>query len=534
MSGDNATRTTADLSETPNATSETAPMERAQPYAYYALVLLTAANFFNYLDRQSVSIIANDLKGELGLSDSQLGFLLGTAFAVLYGVFGVAMGRIADVISRTRLMATGLAMWSGMTVLSGKAFNFASFAATRVGVGIGEAVANPCSHSLLSEYFPARNRSTVLGIYLVGSFLGIGASLALGGLVLQEWGSICSIIAEQACAVPRWRAVFFVVGIPGLPFAILLARLKEPPRTRPSQSRSMLRTIAGELSAAIPPFTLFNLNQVGGWPAVRRNLLMAGVVFVVAVAFVLATGDLAQWVAVGIGVYSVTSWGQALSIRDRPMYSLTYGSPLFIRITASISLIACFVSAVQAWAAPYAMRTLDASAGQVGLLLGTASALSSGLSVVLGGLINDRWKRVDVRAPLWLGTVALAMPVPALLVMLNTRDLVIYVAAYFLWNFFAMGYPGAYAALIQDIILPRMRATASAAFSLIAILFSASMGPYWAGKISTVTGSLRTGLYAVLVVVPVGLVVTYAAAVRLSRESPENRHERARMAGERI
>ena len=135
---------------------------RATPYAYYALALLVLANIFNYIDRQIVSIAAQGLKADLGLTDSELGFLLGTAFAVFYGVVGIAMGRIADSLSRTRLLTVGISLWSAMTTLSGFAGGFAGLASARLGVGIGEAVANPCAHSLLSQYFPPRNRSAVL------------------------------------------------------------------------------------------------------------------------------------------------------------------------------------------------------------------------------------------------------------------------------------------------------------------------------------------------------------------------------------
>ena len=129
--------------------------ERVPLYSYYALAVLTAACILNYVDRQIVSILAQSIKVDLVISDAQLGFLLGTAFAVFYAVLGIAMGRIADVMSRSRLMAGGLALWSAMTALGGAATNFTGLSATRIGVGVGEASANPLFAFAALRLFPA-------------------------------------------------------------------------------------------------------------------------------------------------------------------------------------------------------------------------------------------------------------------------------------------------------------------------------------------------------------------------------------------
>ena len=127
--------------------------------SWLALIVLVAANALNYLDRQIVSILAQSIKADLKLDDADLGFILGTAFAVFYSVVGIAMGRISDFVSRKKLMAFGLALWSGMTALGGAASSFGLLAFARIGVGIGEAVANPCGHSLVADIFPKRMRA---------------------------------------------------------------------------------------------------------------------------------------------------------------------------------------------------------------------------------------------------------------------------------------------------------------------------------------------------------------------------------------
>jgi MFS family permease len=485
-----------------------ASTEKTPAYAYYALGILVVANFFNYVDRQIVSILAHAIQQDLKLSDANLGFILGTAFAVLYGVVGIAMGRISDALSRTKLMAGGLALWSAMTAASGFAVNFTHLAAARIGVGIGEAAANPCSHSLLSDYFPARNRSAVLGTYLVGTHLG------------------------GACGMDGWRAAFFAVGLPGLVLAILVARLREPPRhgVRPTGKPSSL--VFREMSAAVPPLTLFNLYEVGGRPAVVQNLILIAILVAGAAVMGTVTGDWAQWVAVAIGVYSVTTWANVLRRRDRPLYALTFGCRTFILVVIGAAMTGCFYSTVHMWSTPYVMRTLGVSPAQAGLFLGVITAVMAATSAVLGGYLTDRWKRRDPRAPIWVCLFSLVAPAPLLIVMMQADTFPAFVVAYAVMVLVAMPWSGGIGALIQDLALPRMRGTASAAFSLIVILVASGVGPYWAGKVSTLTGSLTAGLYSLLVLVPTGAVVMLFAAARVRHETPETRRALAAAAGE--
>src|SRR4029450_481892 len=135
----------------------------------YALALLVVVYVLNFLDRQILSILAERIKADLDLTDAHIGFLYGTAFAVFYAVFGIPLGRLADVWVRTRLIAVGLAFWSVMTALSATARTFGQLTAARIGVGVGEASASPAAFSLLSDYFPPVRRATVVGIYSGGS-----------------------------------------------------------------------------------------------------------------------------------------------------------------------------------------------------------------------------------------------------------------------------------------------------------------------------------------------------------------------------
>jgi MFS family permease len=151
------------------------------------LAVLALVYVLNFLDRQILAILAESIKGDLGISDAQLGFLYGTAFAVFYAVFGIPLARLSDVWVRKSVIAMGLACWSVMTALSGTARSFFSLACYRIGVGIGEASATPAAYSMLSDSFPPSLRATAFALYAAGVYIGQGVGFFLGGWILDRW-----------------------------------------------------------------------------------------------------------------------------------------------------------------------------------------------------------------------------------------------------------------------------------------------------------------------------------------------------------
>jgi len=185
-------------------------------YANYVLGVLFVVYVFNFVDRQVLSVFIGPIKEEFGASDTQMGLLVGFAFALLYTVAGIPIARWADRGNRRNIIALGLMAWSAMTVLSGFARNFVELALARVGVGIGEAAGSPPAHSLIADYFPLDRRATALAIYASGAFVG-GALAFLAGGYLREYFD--------------WRTAFIVVGAPGLAVALLVRlTVREPPR----------------------------------------------------------------------------------------------------------------------------------------------------------------------------------------------------------------------------------------------------------------------------------------------------------------
>ena len=185
-------------------------------YRYYLLVVLTISYVFNFLDRQVLSILQESIKVDLGLMDWQLGLLSGIAFAIFYATVGIPIARLADKGNRRNIVSIAIGVWSFMTALSGVAQNFIQLLLARIGVAVGEAGGSPPAHSMISDIFPPHQRASALGFYSMGVNLGILCGFIVGGWVNDFYS---------------WRVVFFVVGVPGILWALLIRfTLREPAR----------------------------------------------------------------------------------------------------------------------------------------------------------------------------------------------------------------------------------------------------------------------------------------------------------------
>ena len=509
---------------------------RASGYAWYVLALLFVVYILNFVDRQVISILAEDIKRDLHLKDEDLGFLYGTAFGVFYALFGIPLGRLADSWSRVRLMTIGLGLWSAMTALSGFSASGAQLTAARIGVGVGEATASPSAYSLISDYFPKKLRATALSIYSAGIYVGGGCSLFIGGAIVQRWNAVYP--AGGPLGLVGWQAAFLAVGLPGLVLAAWIATLREPVRgaveglPEPERHPAPFRAFADELLTILPPLTLIGALR-GGTRALLVNLMGLGVV-VAAVALLLAAGEPApQWLAVGTGCYAVFSWACALKRRDPATFALIVGTPAFVCTVVAYGLNAFLSYAASFWAAPYAMRVLGVEPAIAGLILGSVGALSGFLGVTVGGVIGDRLRQRNAAGRLVMVVAGAILPLPVLAIGFTTGTPLVLYPCLFAAQFFASWALGSAAATTQDLVLPRMRGTATATFFIGTTLLGLALGPYLAGRVSTLTGSLSTGMLSLLLTAP----ITFAAAVaayRLVPAAERTREERARAAGEVI
>jgi predicted MFS family arabinose efflux permease len=183
------------------------------------LGVLLVVYVFNFLDRQIVTILAEPIARDLGLSDTQIGVLTGLSFALLYSTLGLPIARLADrpTTDRVKLIAIAVAVWSIATALCGGARSFVQLAIARVGVGIGEAGGTPPAHSLITDVAAPEKRARAFAIYQLGPPIGGLIGMVLGGYLAGTLG---------------WRLAFVVVGLPGLALALLvLLVLRDPRRT---------------------------------------------------------------------------------------------------------------------------------------------------------------------------------------------------------------------------------------------------------------------------------------------------------------
>ena len=148
------------------------------------------------------------------LSDSEVGFLIGPAFAIFYTIAGLPLGWLADRVSRVWLVVIGQAFWSFASVAFGLGRNFAQLALARIGVGVGEASLSPAAYSIISDLFPVAKLARALSVYSMGIHLGGGLASIMGGFVIGWVGQASSYHLPVVGERHVWQIVFFLVVFP--------------------------------------------------------------------------------------------------------------------------------------------------------------------------------------------------------------------------------------------------------------------------------------------------------------------------------
>lgn len=197
------------------------------------LAILLLAYIFNFIDRQIIGVLAIPIKADLQLSDTQLSLMGGIAFALFYSGIAIPVAWLADRRNRVNIIAVSVALWSAMTAVCGLAQNFWHLFLARMGVGIGEAGGVAPSYALISDFFPKERRARALALFSLGIPIGSALGVFFGGWIASNLD---------------WRAAFIIVGLAGLPAALLVKiGIREP-------VRGGFDTPAGEASAPAPPF----------------------------------------------------------------------------------------------------------------------------------------------------------------------------------------------------------------------------------------------------------------------------------------
>lgn len=487
-------------------------------YRWYVLALLMVIYAMNFIDRQIVTILAPYLKADLDLTNAQIGLLYGTAFAMFYALLGIPLAKLADGWSRVKTLSLGLVFWSAMTTVSGLAGNFAQLGAARLGVGIGEASGSPAAVSLLSDYFPKRMRASIFALYTTGMYIGMGASLMIGGYVVATWPGTWGLAG--------WQAAFIMVGLPGVALGgLLFLTVREPVRgaldgdPQPGSAHPF-RHVLVEAATMFPPWSVRTLRTLGAAPAVvRRNLVtLVGILGLAALATVATdaalspamrpelgtlgpiaiTSNFVQWFAIGMGAYAAISWLQAVRLRDPTAYALTAGSPAYRNMAACCGLLGVFTYAIGAFAFLYGSTYLGLKPG-AGLTLGAISAIAGGGGTALGGILGDIVKRRHPAGRMYLLIGALIGFGLATLVQFTTADVRTFYVAYFVALALLTFWPPIMLATAQDLVVPRLRGVGFAVQTLSTSLIGLGLGPYVVGLVSDITGSLRFAILGLLI-----------------------------------
>ena len=188
----------------------------SRDYLNYVVAVLWVVMLLRFVDLQIVAVLLESIRREFEVSDTLLGLMTGSAFAIFYGTLGVPIAWLADRYNRRNIIVAAVGLWSAMTALCGLAGNFTSLFIARMGVGVGEAGGQPPAYSLVSDYVPPEKRSSVFAILNSAVPFGVFCGFIIGGWVNQHYG---------------WRAAFMVVGLPGVLIALLIwLTVREPPR----------------------------------------------------------------------------------------------------------------------------------------------------------------------------------------------------------------------------------------------------------------------------------------------------------------
>jgi MFS family permease len=253
--------------------SDRATVPHVTFYPWYVAGLLSLAHLVSMLDRFVMGIVMIPIRKELALTDSELGLLFGTAFALFFVVVGLPLGRVADRRNRRNLIAIGLFLWSLATAASAFANSFRALFAARMAVGIGEACLAPAAMSLIAAYFPRHLLARATAVFTMGAPLGRATAFLGGGAILS------ALVVTGGLDLPilghfrPWQVVFIAAASPGILLAALVLTIREPRRPitsnpadlRSSGVRGALAHIRAHLGAYVTHVGTFTVLAAMQW-----------------------------------------------------------------------------------------------------------------------------------------------------------------------------------------------------------------------------------------------------------------------------
>jgi MFS family permease len=283
-------------------------------YSWYVVGVLTLANISANIDQQILALLAVPIRRDLGLSLTEMSYLIGLPFAIFYSVMGLPIARSADRGNRRNIIAIGIGLWSIMTALCGLAGTYWRLLLARIGVGVGEAALFAPSASLVSDYFPRERLASAMAVYATANFIGSGIAYFVGGWAIGIAETQSAWTWPLIGTIRPWQSVFLMVGLPGLLIALLMLTVREPARAVHSAKgaplglvfrylRDNLRTFvcvslgfafSATVNFSIVAWLATFLVQKHGWPLSRAGMVMGVLTITVGTLGVMAGGRLAD------------------------------------------------------------------------------------------------------------------------------------------------------------------------------------------------------------------------------------------------
>jgi MFS family permease len=203
----------------------------SRPYRAYVLGLLLACSVLSFIDRQAVSLLVAPIKASLGLSDTQIGLLQGSSFTFVYATAFLLLGWLADTGNRVRIAAVSVAAWSLSTMACGVSIGFLTLLAGRAGTAIGEAGLPPSALSIIGDIFPRRQVLRACSVFMIANSIGAGVALLVTAALLNLLAPLDGMSLPYVGHLEPWKAVFVIIGAPGLLLSFLvMTTVREPAR----------------------------------------------------------------------------------------------------------------------------------------------------------------------------------------------------------------------------------------------------------------------------------------------------------------
>ena len=530
------------------------PAARVSRAGWYTLTLVASAQGLSLLDRQILSILAPSIRADLNIGDSELGLLYGTLFSLFYALFSLPLGRLVDGWIRTRLLWICIGAWSVFAGLSAFATGFTLLAISRLGVGVGEAAAQPAANSIIFDTFPRSRRGTAMAAMGIATALGLGLSMTLGGVVAQWWDTS---FPHRPGGFSGWQFAFLVAAAPGLLLAFLISRLREPERGAVDGIASPEDPHPFRASGAVLASVTPGINWVSLWsrkaPARQWavNLISLAVIVLFCWIMTEVTRSFSprpptevlglsidphamQWFVVGFGAFVILNMFQSLRLTDRPTYNVVF-SPSIILLMVVGGFQTSINYGVMGFTPSFLNREFGLSPAETGLQFGLLAAALGVVGPIVAGPLSD-WltARMGGRGRVWLTIFSLGVsPLFGIWTYSAADPMSFYIrfSAYSL--ILTLWLPPLYS-LIYDLVLPRMRGITSSIYIIVTTLLGLGMGPYFVGIVSDrLHGDLGRAIISINVVWLPILVCLFVVLFRVNRDEATVL-DRARAGGEQV